>query len=103
MVRRKMTDHLSALTAEELRKQVINELSNAGWTNQDNLLVPPVHNGDKSAIRTSHWFQRVERAQSEINIVKKYGQKLLTEFASGHEVNPLKFKPSLSLVDSKSA
>lgn len=53
----------------------------------------------KDSIRELHVPQRRERAQAESALLFKHGQRLLTYFAEGHEIEPFKITPKLVLVN----
>ena len=53
----------------------------------------------KETIRELHIPQRQERSQAESALLSKHGQRLLTYFADGHEINPSRITPKLVLVN----
>lgn len=60
---------------------------------------PNGQNLTKDVIRTLHQTQRKERAQLEKKVLHTYGQRVLSYFASGNEIDPSKISPELVLID----
>ena len=53
---------------------------------------------NKDLIRMLHDTQRIERAKLQNGILSKYGNKIISYFADGKEVDPEKIDPELVLV-----
>jgi hypothetical protein len=61
-----------------------------------------VYAPSKDLIRAHHAAQRAAYRESERHFVQRYGQKLLSHFAEGKDIQPHAVEPSLTLVQSAS-